>query len=100
MGFTIGVTVYLNDVAPRGRRFSHCGRVAIRLWQIFLNRIPLLSLNMHHPGGIVERDMTRIFDLNEPVELVGQGRYCVYLARVYGPQRYVELQRSDTDGTG
>ena len=24
---------------------------------------------MHHPGGIVERDMTRIFDLEEPLEL-------------------------------
>ena len=78
VGFTIGVTVYLNDVAPGGGGFT--------LWPKSHNAVAdfykshsLLSLNMHHPGGIVERDMTCIFDLGDPFELLGHaGTACIW----------------------
>lgn len=78
VGFALGVTVYLNDVA------THSGGFALwpkshRVVAEFFKSHSLLSLNMHHPGGIVERDMTRVFDLPEPVELVGHaGTACIW----------------------
>ena len=78
VGFTIGVTVYLSDVAPRGGGFTLWPGSHKTVAEFFKSH-SLLGLNMHHPGGIVERDMGRIFDLNEPVELVGRaGTACIW----------------------
>ena len=78
VGFTIGVTVYLSDVAPRGGGFTLWPGSHKAVAEFFKSH-SLLGLNMHHPGGIVERDMGRIFDLNEPVELVGRaGTACIW----------------------
>ena len=78
VGFTIGVTVYLSDVAPRGGGFTLWPGSHKTVAEFFKSH-SLLGFNMHHPGGIVERDMSRIFDLNEPVELVGRaGTACIW----------------------
>ncbi len=78
VGFTIGVTVYLSDVVPRGGGFTLWPGSHKTVAEFFKSH-SLLGLNMHHPGGIVERDMGRIFDLNEPVELVGRaGTACIW----------------------